>query len=99
MDATKILAINVIVIMIPIITIIYSTTQSGVLDYNNANKIRCDRDIHIKMFDDDFVPKYIIGKDYKIIPINPSTTHVLVNGCTWQHMLFQNKWKVKCHFD
>jgi predicted CoA-binding protein len=36
----------------------------------------------MKMFDSQIVPKYIIGKDYKIIPVNPSTTDVLVDGCT-----------------
>ena len=34
------------------------------------------------MFDSQIVPKYIIGKDYKSIPVDPATTDVLVNGCT-----------------
>ena len=85
METTKILAINVIVVIIPIIAIVYSTMQSGIQDTNNTNKkIRCDNDssIHVKMFDSEIVPKYIIGKDYKIIPVNPATTDVIVNGCT-----------------
>ena len=85
METTKILAINVIVVIIPIIAIVYSTMQSGIQDTNNTNKkIRCDNDssIHVKMFDSGIVPKYIIGKDYKIIPVNPATTDVIVNGCT-----------------
>ena len=43
---------------------------------NNGNSIR------MKMFDSQIVPKYIIGKDYKIIPVDPATTDVFVNGCT-----------------
>ena len=86
METTKILAINVIVVIIPIIAIVYSTMQSGIQDNNNNTnkKIRCDNDssIHVKMFDSEIVPKYIIGKDYKIIPVNPATTDVIVNGCT-----------------
>jgi predicted CoA-binding protein len=34
------------------------------------------------MFDSQIVPKYIIGKDYKIIPVNPATIDVLVNRCS-----------------
>jgi predicted CoA-binding protein len=34
------------------------------------------------MFDSQIAPKYVIGKDYKVIPVNPATTDVLVNGCT-----------------
>jgi hypothetical protein len=78
---TQILAINVFIVMIPIIAIIYTTVNSGVQD---NNKIQCDNDssIRVKMFDSEIVPKYIIGKDYKIIPVNSSTTDVFVNGCT-----------------
>jgi hypothetical protein len=87
MDTTKILAVNVIVVMIPIIAIVYSTMQSGILDNSNNNnnkKISCDNDsgIHVKMFDSQIVPKYIVGKDYKIMPVNPAATNVLVNRCT-----------------
>ena len=87
MDTTKILAVNVIVVMIPIIAIVYSTMQSGILDNSNNNnnkKIRCDNDsgIQVKMFDSQIVPKYIVGKDYKIMPVNPATTDVLVNRCS-----------------
>jgi hypothetical protein len=93
MDTTKILAINVIVVMIPILAIAYSTMQSGILNNSNNNnnnnnsnnkKIRCDNDsgIQVKMFDNEIVPKYIVGKDYKIIPVSPATTYVIVDGCT-----------------
>jgi predicted CoA-binding protein len=52
---------------------------------NNSKKIvGCDNNnsIRTKMFDSQIVPKYIIGKDYKIIPVDPATTDVFVNGCT-----------------
>jgi hypothetical protein len=82
MDTTKILAINIFIVMIPIMAVVYTTTiNSGIQD---NDKIRCDNDgsIRVKMFDSEIVPKYIIGKDYKIIPVSPATTDVLVNGCT-----------------
>jgi hypothetical protein len=80
---TKILAINLFIVMIPITAIVYTTAiNSGT--QNNDNRIRCDNTngIRVKMFDSEIVPKYIIGKDYKIIPVNPATTDVLVNKCT-----------------
>jgi len=92
MKTTKILAINVFIVMIPIATLVYTTTiNTGISDNdkNNSDKeVKCHKDgsnnndIRVKMFDSQIVPKYIIGKDYKIIPVNPATTDVLVNGCT-----------------
>ena len=34
------------------------------------------------MFDEDSVPKYIIGPGYKVIPVNPTTTEVMFTSCT-----------------
>jgi hypothetical protein len=34
-----------------------------------------------KMFDKESVPKYIIGPNYKVIPVNPVTTEVILTGC------------------
>src|SRR5437660_2867941 len=34
-----------------------------------------------KMFDEESVPKYIIGPDYKPIPVNPTTTVVMLTSC------------------
>ena len=68
--------------MIPTTAIVYTTTiNSGIQD---NDKTRCDNTngIRVKMFDSEIVPKYIIGKDYKIIPVNPATTDLLVDGCT-----------------
>jgi predicted CoA-binding protein len=34
------------------------------------------------MFDNEIIPKYIIGSNYKVIPVNPATTDVLVSKCS-----------------
>ena len=93
MTNTKCLAINAFVFMVPIMAILYSSgaiMSSGSQDNGNGNHnkklVGCDNNsnnsIKIKMFDSQIVPKYIIGKDYKIIPVDPATTDVFVNGCT-----------------
>jgi hypothetical protein len=93
MTNTKCLAINAFVFVIPIMAILYSSgaiMSSGSQDNGNGNHskklVGCDNNnndsIKIKMFDSQIVPKYIIGKDYKIIPVDPTTTDVFVNGCT-----------------
>ena len=93
MTNTKCLAINAFVFMVPIMAILYSSgaiMSSGSQDNENGNHskklVGCDNNnnysIKIKMFDSQIVPKYIIGKDYKIIPVDPATTDVFVNGCT-----------------
>jgi hypothetical protein len=90
MDTTKIMAINVFIVIIPIMALVYTTIMNSGTSDNIDNKgkgIQCHNDdsnnqIHVKMFDSQIAPKYIIGKDYKIIPVNPATTDVIVNGCT-----------------
>jgi hypothetical protein len=84
MDTTKIAAINLFIVTIPIIVVAYATTINSYLQSNNYNKIRCDNnnDMRAKMFDSQIVPKYIIEKDYKIIPVSAATTDVLVNRCS-----------------
>jgi|SRR5215212_2731450 hypothetical protein len=88
----KAFVILLIIISISILTII------GVANavYNNTSTIansnlqnqrsynQCDdaHALHVKMFDSQTVPKYIIGKDYKIIPVSPTTTDVLINKCS-----------------
>ena len=91
MTNTKCLAINAFVFMVPIMAILYSSgaiMSSGSQDNGNGKKlVGCDNNnnnnsIRMKMFDSQIVPKYIIGKDYKVIPVDPATTDVFVNGCT-----------------
>jgi hypothetical protein len=91
---TKCLVIDAFVFIVPIMAILYSSgaiMSSGSQDNENGNHskklVGCDNNnnndsIKIKMFDSQIVPKYIIGKDYKIIPVDPATTDVFVNGCT-----------------
>jgi predicted CoA-binding protein len=38
----------------------------------------------IKMFDNEVIPKYIVGKGYRIISVNPATTDAIFNKCTLQ---------------
>jgi hypothetical protein len=90
MTTTRTVAINAFVFMVPIMAILYSGAimSSGSQDNGNDNNskkiVGCDNNnsIRTKMFDSQIVPKYIIGKDYKIIPVDPATTDVFVNGCT-----------------
>src|SRR5919198_4372749 len=87
----KAFAILLIVIPISIVTIIgvanavYNNTSitTSNLQYQSSYN-QCDHAhaLHVKMFDSQIVPKYIIGKDYKIMPVNPAATNVLVNECT-----------------
>ena len=88
----KAFAILLVIISVSILTIIGFTSavyNTSILYPNlqyqsNNNNSQCDRAhaLHVKMFDSENVPKYVIGKDYKIIPVNPATTDVLVNRCS-----------------
>jgi hypothetical protein len=88
----KAFAILLIIISVSILTIIgftntvyntSTTTTNPNLQYQSSYN-QCDHahSLHVKMFDNEIVPKYIIGKDYKIIPVSPTTTDGLVNGCS-----------------
>ena len=88
----KAFAIFLIIISVSILTIIglanavynnKSTIANPTLQ-NQRSYDQCDHAhaLHIKMFDSQTVPKYIVGKDYKIIPVNPTTTDVLINRCS-----------------
>src|SRR5919198_1188975 len=93
----KAFTILLIIIPVSVITIIgvanavhnnTSTITNPNLQYqsnnNSDNSNQCDHahSLHVKMFDSQIVPKYIVGKDYKIMPVNPAATNVLVNECT-----------------
>ena len=45
---------------------------------------QCEPSLHVKMFEHENAPKYIIASNYKIIPVDPATTDVLVNQCNLQ---------------
>jgi hypothetical protein len=86
MDTRKILIISVVVITISIITVM-GFTNAAFTDTNptlQKDSKQCDHSLHIKMFDPRVGPKYVIGSGYKIIPVDPATTDVLVNPCGLQ---------------
>jgi hypothetical protein len=80
------LVISIIIVTISIITLMgftitaYTITKSTL----QIHHIQCDPILHVKMFDHKSAPKYIIGSGYKIIPVDPATTDVLVNQCNLQ---------------
>src|SRR5207249_12179372 len=50
--------------------------------YPNTTLSKQCGDTPTKMFDEDSVPKYILGPGYKVIPVNPTTTEVMFTSCT-----------------
>ena len=87
----KAFAILLVIISVSILTIIgvanavynTSTIANSNLQYQRSYN-QCDHAhaLPVKMFDSQTVPKYIIGKDYKIIPVSPTTSEVLINRCS-----------------
>jgi hypothetical protein len=49
---------------------------------NTVSSKQCGHTTPTKMFDEESVPKYIIGPGYTVIPVNPTTTEVMVTSCT-----------------
>ena len=86
----KAFAILLIIISVSILTIIgvanavYNTAIANLTLQNQRSYDQCAHAhaLHVKMFDSQTVPKYIIGKDYKITPVSPTTTDVLINRCS-----------------
>jgi hypothetical protein len=82
----KILVISSIIVTISIIIAMgftitaYTVTKSTLQNHSK----QCDRSLHVKMFDNKRAPKYIIGSGYKVIPVDPATTDVLINQCNFQ---------------
>jgi hypothetical protein len=73
-----------IVMIIGFTNTVYTITKPNLQYQSNDNP--CSRALHVKMFDNETVPKYIIGRGHEIIPVNPATTDVLVNECTLEPM-------------
>ena len=78
MDTKKSLTIVNIVITISVIMIMGLTNSADPIKPSN---LQCGGGIHLKLFDDKIMPKYIIESGYKITPVNPATTDVLVDKC------------------
>jgi len=85
-----IIVIIVISISLSIVTIIsftntvYTLTNLNLQSQGSNNQ--CHNALNVKMFDNETVPKYIIGRGHEIIPVNPATTDVLINECTLEPM-------------
>jgi hypothetical protein len=86
----KVFAILLIVLSVSILTIIgvanavYNNPIANPTLQNQMGYDQCAsaHALRVKMFDSQTVPKYIIGKDYKITPVSPTTTDVLINRCS-----------------
>ena len=73
-----------ILIIIGVANAVYNTPIANPTLQNQRSYDQCAsaHALHVKMFDSQTVPKYIIGKDYKITPVSPTTTDVLINRCS-----------------
>jgi hypothetical protein len=49
---------------------------------NTVSSKQCGHTAPIRIFDEESVPKYIIGPGYKVNPVNPTTTEVILTVCT-----------------
>ncbi len=87
----KAFAILLIIISISILTIIgvanavyntYTIANPTLQNQRGYDQCASAHALHVKMFDSQTVPKYIIGKDYKITSVSPTTTDVLINRCS-----------------
>jgi hypothetical protein len=61
------------IIVLPVLQTPNLQEHSNSNDNNQCNRAHS---LHVKMFDNEIVPKYIIGKGYKIIPVSRATTDV-----------------------
>jgi hypothetical protein len=89
MYTRKALTITFIVVTVSIITIMgfanvaYTFTNLNLQYQSNNNSYKqCNHVLHMKkMFDNEIAPKYIIANGYKVIPVNPATTDVIISKC------------------
>ncbi len=44
--------------------------------YNIGANVGCEKGLSVKVFDEETVPKYLIGSDYKAMPLDPKTTTI-----------------------
>jgi hypothetical protein len=44
--------------------------------YNISSNLACEKGLSVKVFDEETVPKYLIGSDYKAMPLDPRTTTI-----------------------
>ena len=72
MNTRKTLIIIISVISISAITAMGATSAA----YNIGANLGCEKGLSVKVFDEETVPKYLIGSDYKAMPLDPRTTTV-----------------------
>jgi len=44
--------------------------------YNIGSNLGCEKGLSVKVFDEETVPKYLIGSDYKAMPLDHRTTTI-----------------------
>jgi hypothetical protein len=66
MNTRKTLIIIISVISISVITAMGSSSAA----YNIGTNLGCEKGLSVKVFDEETVPKYLIGSDYKAMPLD-----------------------------
>ena len=72
MNTRKTLIIIISVISISAITAMGATSAA----YNISSNLACEKGLSVKVFDEETVPKYLIGSDYKAMPLDHRTTTI-----------------------
>ena len=72
MNTRKTLIIIISVISISVITAMGSSSAA----YNIGTNLGCEKGLSVKVFDEETVPKYLIGSDYKAMPLDHRTTTI-----------------------
>ena len=72
MNTRKALIIIISVISISVVTTMGATSAA----YNISANLGCEKGLSVKVFDEETVPKYLIGSDYKAMPLDPRTTTI-----------------------
>ncbi len=55
---------------------VYESMAATSAAYNIGTNLGCDKGLSVKVFDEETVPKYLIGSEYKAMPLDPRTTTI-----------------------
>ena len=66
---------SIIIISVVSISVITAMGASSAA-YNIGANLECEKGLSVKVFDEETVPKYLIGSDYKAMPLDPRTTTI-----------------------
>jgi hypothetical protein len=80
-NTVVIIVIGVIVAAVIIIGVATASITWPAYPYTVSSK-QCGHTAPIRIFDEESVPKYIIGPGYIVNPVNPTTTEVVLSICT-----------------